>query len=100
MPGATVGRSLNRREGTAGNGTYVTTKYFAAISSLDCSDNAAGGGNQWADGTIRVTQPQWGLIWDSGNGAQYQIDCDIDIGDSSMATYFTSKDGELIYWSD
>ncbi|KKK60149.1 hypothetical protein LCGC14_3027260, partial [marine sediment metagenome] len=33
---------------TAGNGTYVSTKYFATISNIDCSDNSAGGGVQWA----------------------------------------------------
>ena len=31
---------------TAGNGTYVSTKYFRTITNIDCSDNAAGGGTQ------------------------------------------------------
>ncbi len=74
---------------TAGNGTYVTTKYFATISNIDCSDNSAGGGTQWADGTVRVTQPQWGFIWDYGNSF-YRQDAVWDIGDASTATYFTS----------
>jgi len=41
---------------TAGNGSYETTKRFKTITNLDCSDNAAGGGTVWADGTIAVTQ--------------------------------------------
>ena len=43
---------------TAGNGAYTSTKYFRTITNIDCSDNAAGGGTQWADGTVAVTQPQ------------------------------------------
>ena len=46
---------------TAGNGTYVTTKRFRTITNIDCSDNAGGGGTVWADGTVAVTQPQWGV---------------------------------------
>ena len=74
---------------TAGNGAYVSTKYFRTITNIDCSDNAAGGGTQWADGTVAVTQPQWGVIWDNGSG-QYIVDCDFNIGDASTPTYFTS----------
>lgn len=84
---------------TAGNGTYVSTKYFATISNIDCSDNSGGGGTQWADGTVRVTQPQWGFIWDYGE-LQYQIDSnDLDFGNSSTSTYFTSA-REKVTFSD
>ncbi len=84
---------------SAGNGTYVTTKYFATISNIDCSDNSAGGGTQWADGTVRVTQPQWGLVWDMGLG-QYRIDAQLwDVGDNSTTTNFTSK-REMIRFSN
>ena len=77
---------------TAGNGAYVSTKYFRTITNIDCSDNAAGGGTQWADGTVAVTQPQWGVIWDYGNSCQYQVDLSAwDIGDNSTATYFSSE---------
>ncbi len=84
---------------TAGNGTYVTTKYFASISGLDCSDNAAGGGVVWGDGTIRVTQPQWGVIWDYGNSAQYEISAHMNFGNASTSTYFQSIK-EMIYFTD
>ncbi len=74
---------------SAGNGTYVSTKRFRTITNIDCSDNAAGGGTVWADGTVAVTQPQWGVIWDYGNG-QYRVDSVFSIGDATTATYFKS----------
>jgi len=84
---------------TAGNGTYTTTKWFATITNIDCSDNAAGGGAVWADGTVAVVQNQWGIVWEIVADNQYKIDCDIQIGDGSTATYFTSLHEE-IYFSD
>ncbi len=82
---------------TAGNGTYVSTKYFATISNIDCSDNSAGGGTQWADGTVRATQPQWGFIWDYGLG-QYRIDStQIDFGDNSTSGHFTSTREQVAF---
>ncbi len=75
---------------TAGNGTYVTTKKWATISNVDCSDNSGGGGTAWADGTLRVTQAQWGLIWDKSNGV-YIIDSVFDIGNGSTSTYLASE---------
>jgi len=84
---------------TAGNGAYTSTKYFRTITNIDCSDNAAGGGTQWNDGTVAVTQPQWGVIWDYGNG-QYQVDCTVVFGNGSTSTYFTSTDFELVFWND
>ena len=47
---------------TAGNGTYQTTLRFRTITNIDCSDNAAGGGTVWADGTIQVTQDIFGAV--------------------------------------
>lgn len=76
---------------TAGNGTYVSTKYFATISNIDCSDNSAGGGTQWADGTVRVTQPRWGFIWDFDDAIQYQVDSLFEVGNGSTSTFFGSK---------
>ena len=82
---------------SAGNGTYVTTKYFATITNIDCSDNSAGGGTQWADGTVRATQPQWGLIWDYGN-SQYRVDSIwIDFGDASTSGYFNSQQEQVVF---
>jgi len=72
---------------SAGNGAYVSTKYFRTITNIDCSDNSAGGGTQWADGTVEVTQPQWGVIWDQGQG-QYQLCAYFEVGDGSTSTYF------------
>ena len=74
---------------TAGNGSYTSAKYWATITTLDCSDNANGGGTVWADGDLTVTQDVWGVIWDFGN-VQYQADCKFDIGNGSTSTYFQS----------
>ena len=82
---------------SAGNGTYTTTKRFATISNLDCSDNAAGGGTVWADGTIAVTQDIWGVVWEIVAGKQYKIDCDVDIGDDSTATYFQTENEAITF---
>jgi len=77
---------------SAGNGTYTTTLRFQTITNLDCSDNAAGGGTVWADGTIAINQGRWGVIWDCGNSCQFQVDCALfDIGNNSTSTYFASE---------
>jgi len=47
---------------SAGDGTYTTTKWFATITNIDCSDNAAGGGTVWFDGVVQVRQNRWGVI--------------------------------------
>ena len=80
---------------TAGNGTYVSTKRFRTITNIDCSDNAAGGGTVWADGTVVVTQPQWGVIWNLGN-KQYKISCTVNIGDASTSTYFATTREQIV----
>ena len=72
---------------SAGNGTYVSTKRFRTITNIDCSDNAAGGGTVWADGTVAVTQPQWGVVWNQGNF--FRVDSHFTIGNGSTSTYFT-----------
>lgn len=79
---------------SAGNGTYVSTKRFRTITNIDCSDNAAGGGTVWANGTVAVTQPQWGVIWNKGNG-QYQNDSNFNVGNESTSTYFMSIKEQL-----
>ncbi len=71
----------------AGNGTYVSAKRWRTITNMDCSDNPAGGGMVWANGTVTVTQPQWGVIWNKGNG-QYQLDCAYYVGNGTTSTYF------------
>jgi len=83
---------------TAGNGSYTTTKYWSEITTLDCSDNAAGGGVVWADGDLSVTQDAWGVIWDYGGG-QYKIDANLDIGNDVASTYFTTKREQLTFSS-
>ena len=80
---------------TAGNGAYVSTKYFKTITNIDCSDNAAGGGTQWADGTVAVTQPQWGVIWDYGDGI-YRLDAKVEVGGDGSAAYFTDTNKVII----
>ena len=84
---------------SAGDGSYETTKYWATISNIDCSDNAAGGGTVWADGYVAVTQDIWGVIWDYGNSSQYQIDCDFYVGNGSTSTYFSSPN-DSAYFAD
>lgn len=79
---------------SAGNGTYTTTKYWASISNLDCSDSSTGGGTVWADGTIAVTQDIWGVIWDHGNST-YTVDSIWSIGNGSSSTYVTSTNEQF-----
>lgn len=73
-----------------GNGTYVSTKRFKTITNIDCSDNAAGGGTVWANGTVRVTQPQWGVVWNPTQN-NYLQGCKIVFGDGTTPTYFADN---------
>lgn len=67
---------------SGGDGTYNGSYKWRTITDIDCTG--------WADGTLRVTQPQWGLIWDYGNG-MYRVDgSNFQIGDGSTSTYFQS----------
>lgn len=86
---------------SAGNGVYVTTKYFRSIDTdgIDCEDAGDGTGTAWADGTLEIRQRSWGVIWDYGNDIQYQIDAWFDIGDGSTATHFKSI-RQHIYFND
>lgn len=83
---------------SAGNGTYASTKRFRTITNIDCSDNAAGGGTVWADGTVQVTQPIIGHLWDLGDSLHevWRCDCKIQIGDGSTSTYFAFESGVII----
>jgi len=72
---------------SAGDGTYEPAKYWSEITTLDCSDNAAGGGTVWADGDLTVTQDVWGVIWDYGNDV-FKTDCFWEVGDGGTSTYF------------
>jgi len=83
---------------SAGDGTYVSTQYFRTITDIDVEDAGDGSGTAAADGTLQVTQPCWGVIWDYGNG-QYQVDAIFDIGNGSTSTYFQSL-GELVTFND
>jgi hypothetical protein len=82
---------------SAGNGTYVSTKRWKTITNIDCSDNPAGGGTVWANGTVAVTQPIWGVIWNKGNG-QYQTDSYVNFGDGSTSTYFLTTEQQIIFY--
>lgn len=88
---------------SAGNGTYVSIKRWRTIGNIDCSDNPSGGGAVWANGTLAVTQPQWGTIWDKGN-SQYQIDALVNVGDGVVSTYLADSLKQLslsnIYTAD
>jgi len=82
---------------TAGDGSYTSTKYWSEVTTLDCSDNAAGGGTVWADGDLSVTQDIWGVICDFGNGQQYQVDAIFMIGSGGTSTYFTSLSDQVVF---
>jgi len=75
---------------SAGDGAYTGANKWRTITDIDCTG--------WADGTLKVTQPCWGVIWDYGNG-QYLIDSHIDFGDGSTSTYFDSHN-EMVYFSN
>jgi len=75
---------------SAGDGTYNGSKKWRTITDIDCTG--------WADGTLQVTQGQWGVIWDYGNG-QYQINAIFNIGDGFASTYFRSR-LETVYFID
>ncbi len=81
---------------SAGNGTYTTTRRFHSITNLDCSDNANGGGTVWANGTVAVTQPIWGVIWNKGN-LQYQVDAKLVVGDGATSTYFKTSNEQIFF---
>jgi uncharacterized membrane protein (UPF0136 family) len=83
---------------SAGNGTYTTTKRWRTITNLDCSDNSAGGGTVWADGTLAVTQPIIGGLYQDGK--YFRLDIALDWGDNSTATYFEVIEGEFLYCAD
>jgi len=72
----------------------VTTTYWSAIDANGITVDGIDDGT-----TIQVTQPQWGVIWDHGNG-HYTIDSTFQIGDGGTSTYFMSTDKELVVWTD
>ena len=79
---------------SAGNGTYVSTQYFATITDIDIEDVGDGSGTAAFDGTLQVTQPQWGIIWDYGNG-QYLISAYFGVGDGTTPTYFADNGKQI-----
>lgn len=82
---------------SAGNGTYASTKRFRTISNICCTDSATGaGGTVWANGTLAVTQPQWGVFWDWSEVNAVRMDCQVQIGDGSTPTYFKEVDRILL----
>ena len=68
---------------SGGDDTYNGAYKWRTITDIDC--------NGWPDGTLKVTQPQWGVIWDYGNG-QYNVTAtNIEFGNGTTSTYFTSE---------
>jgi hypothetical protein len=75
---------------SAGDGAYTGSKYWRTITDIDCTG--------WADGTLAVTQPEWGVVHEKVADRQYYIDCaQIDFGDDSTATYFQSKNEQVYF---
>ena len=93
-----AGNAQNESIATNSSDTYETVLYYATITSIDCTVESDGGGDDWAEGSIQVTQPQWGVIWDYGGG-QYRIDANFSIGNGSTATYFASE-SEMAYFNE
>jgi hypothetical protein len=86
---------------SAGNGTYTTTKRWRTIDSngIHCCDSSTdpAAGSVWANGTLRIDQPQWGLIWEFIENAWYELDAALYFGNiSGDSTYFLTKN-EAIY---
>jgi hypothetical protein len=72
---------------SGGDGTYITAKYWRTVTGFTTYG--------FDTGTVTVTQPIWGVIWDKGKG-QYQLDCIFDAGDGSTATYFGDTSKEIV----
>lgn len=77
---------------SGGDGTYNGDKYWRTITDIDCTG--------WADGTLQVTQPRWGVVWEVIENGFYKIDCDVDIGDNSTSTYFQTKNESIYFAND
>jgi hypothetical protein len=73
---------------SGGNATYTGANYWASIDNIDC--------NGWADGTLAVTQPIWGVVWDHGSGL-YTVTGDLDIGDGATSTFFKEVSSTIIF---
>ena len=65
---------------SGGDDTYNGAYKWRTITDIDC--------NGWPDGTLKVTQPQWGVIWDLGNGMHRLACSKWNIGNGSDSTYF------------
>ena len=91
-----AGNAQNESIATNSSDTYETVLYYATITSIDCTVESDGGGDDWAEGSIQVTQPQWGVIWDYGEG-QYLVACWLDIGGSGTSTYFSTKKEQISF---
>jgi len=76
---------------SAGDGAYTGAYKWRTITDIDCTG--------WADGTLKVTQPQWGVIWDYGNG-QYRIEAHFHIGGGGTSTYFDSSKEMVVHAED
>ena len=73
---------------SGGDGAYTGANQWRTITDIDCTG--------WADGTLQVTQPQWGVIWDYGN-RNYRVDAILNFGDGSTSTYFRSIREEVLF---
>lgn len=76
----------------AGDGAYASTKKYSTIdaSGITFTDNAGGG----FSGNLQVTQPQWGTIWDYGDGI-YRLEAMLYLGNGA-STYFTETNKVVI----
>jgi hypothetical protein len=84
---------------TAGNGAYTSTQYFRTITQIDIEDVGDGSGTAAADGTVAVTQPQWGFVWETVTSGSYRIGGNLEVGDGSTSTTLTSTN-EMVWFDD
>jgi len=72
---------------SGGDGAYTGANKWRTITDIDCTG--------WADGTLKVTQPQWGVIWDYGDGV-YRLDSALYCGGGGVATHFADTNKVII----
>jgi hypothetical protein len=92
------GNAISEVLNVTGNGTVVSTLYYA---SIDSNGLVAAG-----TFTVAIIQPRWGIVWKNlGNPAsgtwpvmaQYRFECALQTGDGSASTYFADNSQQILF---